>query len=95
MNTYFVYILASRSNGTLYIGVTNDLARRVYEHKEGEVKGFTKKYKVNKLVYYEEYSDVIEAISREKNIKKWKRAWKVELIESENANWDDLYNELI
>jgi len=92
MNTYWVYILCSRRNGTLYIGVTNDLVRRVYEHKQKLVKGFTKKYAVDKLVYMEEFNDINEAISREKVIKKWKRVWKLRLIEQENYQWEDLYD---
>jgi len=87
---YFVYLLASKVRGTLYIGVTNDLQRRVYEHKKAILKGFTKKYGVNRLVYFETFQDVNEAIKREKNLKKWKRAWKIKLIENDNSNWDDL-----
>ena len=94
MNPYYVYILASRKNGTLYTGVTNNLIKRVYEHKNNLIKGFTKKYHVHDLVYYEEYNDVIEAISREKQIKKWNRQWKIELIEKLNPDWKDLYIEL-
>ncbi len=86
---YYVYILGSARNGTLYIGMTNNLYRRIKEHKEGLVKGFSKKYKVDKLVYYETFSDVRDAIDREKNLKKWKRAWKLELIENRNPYWDD------
>jgi putative endonuclease len=88
---YYVYMLASRIGGTLYIGVTNDLVRRVYEHREKFVAGFTKKYDVAKLVYYEAHSDVEAAITREKQMKKWNRAWKIGLIEESNPNWDDLY----
>jgi putative endonuclease len=88
---YYVYILASRIGGTLYVGVTSDLVRRVYQHREKLVKGFTKKYGVNRLVYYEAYGDVTAAIQREKQIKKWNRAWKIKLIEERNPNWDDLY----
>jgi putative endonuclease len=91
---YYVYILATKIGGTLYIGVTNDLVRRVYEHKVGSVEGFTKKYGVTKLVYFEAHSDVEAAILREKQIKKWNRAWKVRLIEEKNPNWDDLYNSI-
>lgn len=93
--TYFVYILASRKNGTLYTGITNDLHRRVSEHKEKKIKGFTKKYGVDKLVYFEEFSDVGDAIYREKCIKKWRRAWKLELIEKDNPGWKDLFYELL
>lgn len=88
---YFVYILTTRKNTTLYTGVTNDLMRRVWEHKQGLIKGFTKKYSVTKLVYMEEYGDVNEAIHREKCIKEWNRAWKIELIEGINPDWNDLY----
>ena len=87
---YYVYILASKRNGTLYIGVTNDLQRRVYEHKQGRVECFTEKYGVNLLVYFEETPDVNAAIAREKQLKKWNRAWKVQLIESTNPDWSDL-----
>ncbi len=87
---YFIYILASKRNGTLYIGVTNDLLKRVWEHKQGLVKGFTCKYKVNQLVYYDETNDVYEAIKREHQIKKWRRSWKIELVEKTNPKWEDL-----
>ena len=80
--------------GTLYIGVTNNLIRRVYEHKNGLVEGFTKKYAVKTLVYFEVYSDIEAAITREKQIEKWNRAWKIKLIEERNPNWDDLYNSI-
>ncbi|MCE5321682.1 GIY-YIG nuclease family protein [bacterium] len=90
MNQYYVYILASKRNGTLYVGVTNNLQRRMYEHKQGKLEGFTKKYNVNMLVYFDQTSDVNAAIAREKQIKKWNRAWKLQLIESMNPNWDDL-----
>jgi putative endonuclease len=92
---YFVYILASRRNGTLYVGVTSDLVRRVYEHKSDLVDGFTKRYGVHSLVYYESTSEVASAIQREKRIKKWNRAWKIELIERANQDWKDLYHELV
>ena len=88
---YYVYILSNNKNGTLYIGVTRDLIRRVYEHKNKLLPGFTSKYNLDKLVYYETTSDVISAITREKQLKKWNRAWKINLIESMNPNWDDLY----
>jgi putative endonuclease len=91
MREYYVYILASHRNGTLYIGVTNDLARRVFEHREGTADGFTKRYGVKLLVYTESFSDVRDAIVREKALKKWRRAWKVKLIESSNPQWQDLY----
>jgi len=88
---YYVYILASRIGGTLYVGVTNDLVRRVYHHREKLVKGFTKKHGVDRLVYYEAFGEVGAAIWREKQMKRWNRAWKVRLIEEKNPNWDDLY----
>ncbi|HWD28820.1 MAG TPA: GIY-YIG nuclease family protein [Rhizomicrobium sp.] len=87
---YFVYIMASARNGTLYVGVTNDMARRCYEHREGLVPGFTKKYGIKTLVWFEEHGDIREAILREKRIKKWERAWKLRLIESVNPEWNDL-----
>lgn len=88
--TYYIYILASKKNGTLYIGVTNNLERRMYEHKNGLIKGFTKKYNIKNLVYYEETDDVSIAITREKQLKKWEREWKLKLIEKENPGWEDL-----
>ena len=95
MKTYYVYILASKRNGTLYIGVTNNLTRRVYEHKNDLINGFTKKYKVHMLVYYEHANDIYSAIQREKSLKKWERKWKIELIETMNPDWHDLYEELV
>jgi putative endonuclease len=95
MKNYFVYILASKRNGTLYIGVTNDLIRRVYEHKNDLVEGFTQKYGVHTLVYYEMFDDIENAILREKRLKKWNRKWKLELIEKDNPNWRDLYPDLL
>jgi len=92
---YYVYILANKRNGTLYIGVTNDLIKRVFEHKEKLVEGFSKKYDLSLLVYFESTSDVNSAIQREKQIKSWNRAWKLRLIEKENPNWNDLYPKLI
>ena len=98
---YWIYILASAIGGTLYIGVTNNLVRRVYEHKMGLADhkmgfadGFTKKYHVHRLVYFEQYNDIEAAIVREKRLKKWNRAWKVRLIEELNPNWDDLYPQI-
>ena len=90
IHKYYVYILASKRNGTIYIGMTNDLERRVYEHKTGIVKGFTQKYDVSMLVYFEEFQQVEQAIERENNMKKWKRNWKLKLIEEDNPNWHDL-----
>ena len=90
-----VYILASRRNGTLYIGVTSNLVKRVWQHKNDLVEGFTKKYSVHTLVYYELYTDMTEAIAREKRLKKWNRAWKIRLIEKENPHWRDLWPELV
>ena len=89
--SYWVYILASRIGGTLYIGITNDLIRRVYQHRERHVRGFTKRYDVMRLIYFEQYDDPENAIRREKRLKKWKRAWKVQLIEKDNPDWNDLY----
>jgi len=88
---YFVYILASFRNGTLYIGVTNNLLRRVSEHKSGTIKGFTQKYNVKMLVYYESTNNITTAIAREKQMKKWNRKWKLKLIEEFNPNWEDLF----
>ncbi len=88
---YWEYILASRIGGTLYIGVTNDLVRRVYEHREKLAEGFTRKYGVARLVYFEQHVDIEAAIRREKRLKRWNREWKIRLIEENNSNWDDLY----
>ena len=90
--TYYVYIMASRRNGTLYVGVTNDLIRRVYEHRESQADGFTKKYAVKTLVYFESHDDIDRALQREKNLKRWRRAWKMDLIEKANPDWHDLYD---
>ena len=87
---YYVYILASKRNGTLYIGMTSDLAKRVYEHKNDLVGGFSQKYQVHNLVYYETTDDANAAITREKQLKKWERAWKIRLIEEGNPGWEDL-----
>ena len=94
-NQYFVYILASRRNGTLYIGVTSDLIKRVYEHKSDLVDEFTKRYAVHDLVYFETVDDIDSAIAREKQIKRWNRVWKVRLIEKLNPHWRDLYLDLL
>ena len=90
----YVYILASKRNGTLYIGVTSDLIKRVWEHKNKIVGGFSAKYSVDKLVYYEQHIDIMEAIRREKTLKKWLRKWKLALIEKSNPHWLDLYDDL-
>lgn len=87
---YYVYILASKKNGTLYIGITSNLKKRIYEHKNNLAEGFTKKYKVHNLVYYDETSDIRSALAEEKRLKNWKRKWKVELIEKDNFDWKDL-----
>jgi putative endonuclease len=92
--SYWVYILSSKRNGTLYIGVTNDLSRRIYEHKTKANAGFTSRYGVQMLIWYEEYSDINEAIAREKSLKRWERSWKLKLIEDFNPEWKDLYEEL-
>ncbi len=89
--SFYVYILTNKIGGTLYIGVTNDLIRRVAEHRSRSVKSFTKKYEVERLVYFEPFDDAENAIKREKLLKKWNRAWKIRLIEELNPNWDDLY----
>ena len=90
-----VYILASQRNGTLYTGVTSDLLKRTWEHKSNSVAGFTEKYGVHLLVYYELHGEMLSAITREKQIKKWNRAWKIQLIESANLEWRDLWNEIL
>ncbi|MBU2872228.1 GIY-YIG nuclease family protein [Colwellia sp. E2M01] len=89
-----VYILASKKNGTLYIGVTSDLVKRIWQHKNKVVSGFTGDYHVNKLVYFEQFDDMENAINREKQLKHWNRAWKIRLIEKSNIDWLDLYDEL-
>ena len=90
MKTYYVYILASNRNGTLYTGVTNNLERRMYEHKNDLIRGFTAKYHIHQLVYYEQLNDINIALQREKQLKKWNRKWKLELIEKINPSWKDL-----
>ncbi|UTD26035.1 GIY-YIG nuclease family protein [Bradyrhizobium sp. WD16] len=92
---YWVYILASSVGGTLYIGVTNDLVRRVHEHRSGAVEGFTQRYDIHRLVYFEPFAQIEFAIRREKQLKKWNRAWKIALIEEHNPDWVDLYPSLI
>lgn len=94
MKQYCVYILASKKDGVLYIGVTSDLPGRIWQHKEGVTQGFTKRYQVKRLVFFEVHEDVEQAILREKRLKKWNRAWKVELIERMNPEWEDLYGTL-
>ena len=95
MKEFYVYIMASKRNGTLYVGVTSDLVKRIYEHKNGLADGFTKKYGVKTLVWFEKTESSVAAITREKQIKVWKRAWKLELIEEMNPEWQDLYSGLI
>ncbi len=90
----YVYILASKKNGTLYVGVTSNLEKRVYEHKNDIHEGFTKKYQIHLLVYYEHHEDITTAIWREKCIKRWNRAWKIKLIEEKNPDWNDLFYEI-
>jgi putative endonuclease len=92
--SYYVYILASRPGGAIYVGVTSDLVRRVYEHKNNLVGGHTKQYGIDRLVYFETYETAYQAIQREKNIKHWPRAWKTRLIGQSNAEWRDLYDEI-
>jgi len=95
MKQGYVYILASERNGTLYIGVTSDLIKRIHEHKEAVVEGFTKDYSVKTLVYYEPHDSIESAIHRETQMKKWNRQWKLELIEKDNPEWKDLYEEIV
>ena len=90
----FVYILASKKNGTLYIGVTSDLAKRVWQHKCNLFEGFSKKYDVHQLVYYEQFADIKNAIMREKRLKNWHRQWKIDLIEKHNPDWNDFYDDI-
>jgi putative endonuclease len=91
----WVYIMTNRPGGVLYIGVTSDLIRRASEHRQGELGGFTYRYWLKQLVYFEQYEDILDAIAREKEIKKWHRAWKVALIEKENPGWNDLYERIL
>jgi putative endonuclease len=93
--TYWVYILSSQKNGTLYVGVTNNLVKRVWEHKNKQVDGFTKRYEIHHLVYFEQHSNPESAIKREKQIKKWNRLWKIRLIEEKNTEWRDLYPKIL
>ncbi|WP_418511996.1 GIY-YIG nuclease family protein [Corallibacter sp.] len=92
---FYVYILTNKKNGTLYIGMTNDLERRVFEHKAKLIEGFTKNYGLDKLVYFEQFQYVNDAIKREKQLKNWNRQWKIDLIEAENKNWNDLTEDWI
>ncbi|MBI4699000.1 MAG: GIY-YIG nuclease family protein [Nitrospirae bacterium] len=94
MKYYYVYMLSSKRNGTLYTGVTSDIIKRVYEHKNGLIEGFTLKYNIHNLVWYEMHESVESAIQREKQIKKWKREWKLNLIEKENPDWMDMYENI-
>ena len=93
--SFWVYILASRPGGTLYVGMTNDLVRRVFQHRNGMVPGFTKRYGVKRLVYFEEHATALAAIQREKNIKHWSREWKIDLIMTMNPEWRDLYEDIV
>ena len=95
MKNYYVYILANQKYGTLYVGVTNDLIRRVREHKNNMIEGFTKQYSIHFLVYYEQTHEVESAIAREKQLKRWRRQWKIKLIEKDNDKWEDLYFTLV
>ena len=90
IHQYYLYILTNKKNGTLYIGVSNNLERRMFEHKNKLIEGFTKKYGLDRLVYFETYQYVNDAIKREKNMKKWKRQWKINLIEKDNPDWNDI-----
>jgi putative endonuclease len=95
MKSYWIYILASRPRGTLYVGMTSDLVRRVYQHREGEVEGFTREHGVKMLVYYEQHATALAAIQREKNIKHWSRAWKIDLVHRLNPDWIDLWDDIV
>ncbi len=92
---FYVYILASKQNGTLYVGVTSNLPQRIWQHKNDQVDGFSKKYKVKLLVFYEEHPTAESAITREKQLKKWNRAWKLYLVEKDNPQWEDLYESIL
>ena len=94
MSSYYIYILASKKNGTLYTGVTSNLVKRIYQHKDKQTKSFTKKYHTNLLVHYEVFKDMINAITREKQLNHWKREWKIKLIEKHNPRWKDLYDNI-
>ncbi|MDJ0779565.1 MAG: GIY-YIG nuclease family protein [Gammaproteobacteria bacterium] len=92
---YYTYILASKRNGTLYVGVTSNLVKRVWQHKHDLVEGFTSRYRVHSLVYFEQHRDIEAAIRREKRLKEWQRQWKIDLIESDNPDWKDLYDDIV
>jgi len=94
MKEGYLYILASKRNGTLYVGVTSNLVKRIYEHKTNAIEGFTQKYNIKNLVYYEPFSSINDAIQREKQLKQWNRSWKIRLIEEFNPNWQDLYDKI-
>ena len=94
MRSAFIYFMSNRRNGILYVGMTNDVVRRAWEHREGVLEGFTKRYGLTRLVYFEEHGSIVDAIQREKNIKHWPRAWKVRLIEGANPDWSDLFETL-
>ncbi|HJD65858.1 MAG TPA: GIY-YIG nuclease family protein [Rickettsia endosymbiont of Bembidion nr. Transversale] len=95
MKEYYVYILSNKLNGVLYIGVTSDIIKRVWQHKQKIIKGFTTKYNLDKLVYFEQFNDINYAINREKRLKEYKRKWELDLIEANNPNWHDLYYKII
>ncbi|HJD55357.1 MAG TPA: GIY-YIG nuclease family protein [Rickettsia endosymbiont of Pyrocoelia pectoralis] len=95
MKEYYVYILSNKCNGTLYVGVTSDIIKRIWQHKQKIIKGFTTKYDIDKLVYFEQFNDINLAIGREKRLKEYKRKWKLDLINSSNPNWEDLYVEFL
>lgn len=94
MENYYVYIVANKKHGIPYIGITHDLKKRIWEHKEKYLKGFTSRYNLDKLVYFECFTDKWSAVDRERKLKNWKRQWKIDLIEQDNPNWDDLYSKL-
>ncbi|XVN40843.1 MAG: GIY-YIG nuclease family protein [Rickettsia endosymbiont of Argas persicus] len=95
MKEYYVYVLSNKYDGTLYIGVTSDIIKRVWQHKQKVIKGFTTKYNLDKLVYFEQFNDINLAISHERLLKEYKRKWKLDLIEANNPNWHDLYEDII
>ncbi|AMN44943.1 GIY-YIG nuclease family protein [Rhodoplanes sp. Z2-YC6860] len=95
MSEFFVYILANRYRGTMYVGVTNDLSQRMSQHKSGAVPGFTRQYKVTRLVYVEPYASILEARARENTLKRWRREWKFQLIEAQNPEWNDLTDQIV